>query len=64
MECLFCETNRDSEKINRENKYICSSCVQILLNMSQQKLQAANALAIEKKHKNKMRALKSFIARK
>jgi len=43
------------------NVYICGNCVQILLNLSQEQLTEAHALAIEKGYANKADAIKSFL---
>ena len=59
-QCLFCRTTRDAEKIEGQS-YICGNCVQILLNLSQEQLQKAHALAIERGHADKAQAIESFL---
>ncbi len=62
MICSLCNTERDVEKVEETaGAYICASCVQLLLNESQENLQKAYALAIEKGYQDKARAIQSFM---
>ena len=62
MNCLFCGMERDSKKIDSGARaYICSNCVQTLVNLSQEQLRKAYELATEKGYENKAKAIESFM---
>ena len=62
MNCLFCGTERDAKRVDSTAKsYICSNCVQTLVNLSQEQLRKAYDLATEKGYSNKAKAIESFI---
>ena len=60
--CDFCGTARDNEKVDKKAVgYVCSSCVQLLLNMPQEKLARAHDLAVKRGCRGKARAVQSFL---
>jgi hypothetical protein len=62
MICSLCNEETDSDKVDKSAKsYICSNCVQLLLNQPQDKLKKAYLLAMEKEAFNKANAIKSFL---
>lgn len=61
MSCLFCNCPERSYKPSPDVEYICSSCVQLLLQATKEDLQRALAKAEEMELENKVLALKSFI---
>jgi len=62
MICDFCGKETDAEKIDKSaQSYICSGCVQILINQPQDKLKKAYLLAIEKEVFNKAKAIEAFL---
>ena len=60
LECLFCKMDRDAERIDGR-AYICGTCVQTLLNLSQEQLREAHALAVEQGFEDKAKAIESFL---
>jgi len=63
MGCLFCNQPEKSYKPSPDVEYICSSCVQLLLNADQEDKRRAYAKAIELGLTRKARALESFITK-
>jgi len=62
MMCSLCNTENDSEKVDKTaGGYICSHCVQLLFNETQENLSKAYVLAIEKGYQDKARAIQSFL---
>lgn len=62
MVCGLCNTERDADKVEETaGSYICGSCVQLLLNTPQERLQKAYALAVERGYLDKTRAIQSFL---
>lgn len=62
MNCSFCDQMNDSCKVDRRAElYICSNCVQLLLNQPQEKLKRAYDFAIKKNCSGKAKALESFV---
>ena len=62
MTCQFCGAERDREKVDGKAKaYICSACVQTLMNLSQEQLKKAHALAVDRGYENKARVIESFL---
>ena len=62
MFCNFCSEATDSDKVDKDAKsYICSNCVQLLFNLSQEQLSKAYDLSIAKGYTNKADAIKSFL---
>jgi len=62
MMCSFCNEETDADKVDKSAKfYICSGCVQILINQPQDKLKKAYLLAIEKEVFNKAKVIESFL---
>jgi len=62
MICDFCGKETDADKVEKSAKsYICSHCVQLLLNETQENLSKAYALAVEKGYHDKARAIQSFL---
>jgi len=62
MNCSFCNQMTDSNKVDRGAKsYICSNCVQLLLNQPHEKLKRAYDLAIRKNYPEKAETLESII---
>jgi len=60
--CDFCGTTRDGEKVDKKaGGYVCSACVQLLLNMLQEKLARAHDLAVKRGCRGKARAIQSFL---
>ncbi len=61
-ECLFCNEETDSKKVDKGAVgYICGTCVQILINSSQERLLRAYNLATEKGYAGKAKAIQSFM---
>jgi len=64
MQCLFCFGQEKNYKPDPNIDFICSSCVQLLLNADQTDLRRAYLKAIEKGFTNKARAIESFLEEK
>ena len=61
MDCLFCYDPEPEYKPGAGIDFICSRCVQILLEADQQDLKRAHVKAIEKGFTNKAAAIESFL---
>ena len=62
MNCLFCGTNRDKERVDKSAKaYLCGTCVQTLFNLSQEQLNHAHQLSVDKGYLDKVKAIKCFM---
>ena len=59
--CLFCNCPENNYKAGPDTDFICSPCVQILLQGNQIELKRAYDKAIEKGYPNKARAIESFL---
>jgi len=62
MDCDFCYLPKDVDKVDkRASSYICGTCVQYLINQSQEELLRGHNLATERRYERKARAIKSFM---
>jgi len=61
MDCLFCSDSEPEYKPGAGIDFVCSLCVQMLLEADQQDLSRAYAKAIEKGFSNKARAVELFL---
>ena len=59
--CLFCSDMEPNYKPETGNDFICSRCVQMLLEADQQDLKRAHTKALEKGFTNKAKAIESFL---
>jgi len=62
--CLFCktyETTRSGREHKTDADYICSSCVQTLLNATPDDLQRAYVKSLDAGYTDKARAIESFL---
>jgi len=57
--CLFCAITEDNKPNDIE--FVCSSCVQLLVNQTQEDLKKAYAKAIEKNYPGKAEAIRMFL---
>jgi hypothetical protein len=60
MQCLFCNTERDGQIIDGR-AYICGTCAQTLIDLSQKQLKEAHDHAVSKGYENKAKAIESFM---
>ena len=62
MNCLFCNQEEGhGYRPGKENDFICSRCLQVLLSAEQLHLERAHKKAIDKGYINKAEAIKSFL---
>lgn len=59
--CLFCNRPEKNYKPGPDKYFICSQCVQLLLEADQEDLTRAHNKAIEKGYTNKATAIESFL---
>ena len=60
-ECLFCNGPEKAYTPSKHFDFVCSTCVQLILNADQDDLKRAHAKAIEKGYCNKATAIKMFL---
>ena len=61
MMCLFCGGGEPDYRPEPKTDFICSKCVQIMLEADQEQLRRAYKLAMGKGYANKARAIESFL---
>ena len=59
--CLFCNRQEPNYKPGSDVNFICSYCVQLLLEADQGDLKKAHTKAIEKGYLRKAKAIESFL---
>jgi len=59
--CLFCNQEEPDYKSPKNSDFICSSCVQVLLDAEQLHLRRAHEKAVSKGYESKAKAIESFL---
>lgn len=59
--CLFCDSDKEANKVAKDKDFICSNCTTLLMSIGQDKLQKAYELCIQQDKRRKASAIETFL---